>query len=228
MVRLVLFDIDGTLIRTSGAGVKAFARVFREEFNAVDGFEKLKFAGRTDVSLVREFFTVHNVPCTEENFRRFNERYYFWLDRMLADSKCAICAGAPEFIEALKCMPEPPLLGLLTGNLRLGAELKLRKLNLWETFQTGAFADDHEYRDEIAAVAKQRGEELLNRKLAGEEVVVIGDTPHDVKCGRAIGARVLAVATGGSTLAELQSHNPDWLVPDLTSISAHSVVGNGK
>jgi len=82
-------------------------------------------------------------------------------------------------------------------------------------------------RDEIAAVAKQRGEQLLNSKLNGQEVVVIGDTPHDVKCGRAIGAKVLAVATGGSTLEELKLHDPDWLVPDLTSITAQSVIGNG-
>src|SRR5581483_1045398 len=75
VIKLVLFDIDGTLIRTGGAGVKAFAKVFETEFRAVDGFERLKFAGRTDYSIVREFFNVHNIPASPENFQRFFERY---------------------------------------------------------------------------------------------------------------------------------------------------------
>src|SRR5437588_12758544 len=126
MVRLVLFDIDGTLIRTSGAGVRAFAEVFRSEFNATDGFEKLKFSGRTDVSLVREFFGFHGIAATPENFNRFFERYVFWLDHILQDSHTEMCPGIREFIQQLKTLPTPPLLGLLTGNIRLGAEIKLR------------------------------------------------------------------------------------------------------
>src|ERR1051325_3013287 len=87
MVRLVLFDIDGTLVHTGGAGVKAFAKVFETAFGAVDGFERLKFAGRTDVSLVREFFGVHEIAATPENFQRFFERYVFWLDQILRQSR---------------------------------------------------------------------------------------------------------------------------------------------
>src|SRR5438270_3671876 len=113
MIRLVLFDIDGTLIRTSGAGVKAFAAVFRSEFNAVDGFEKLKFSGRTDVSLVREFFSYHQIACTKENFQRFFERYVFWLDHILRESKSEVCPGVWAFVHGLQKLPAPPLLGLL-------------------------------------------------------------------------------------------------------------------
>src|SRR6266436_1835228 len=98
MVRLVLFDIDGTLVRTSGAGVKAFAKVFATEFGAVDGFERLKFSGRTDVSLVREFFGLHDIPATAENFRRFFERYVFWLDDALKQSQGAVCPGVWKFL----------------------------------------------------------------------------------------------------------------------------------
>ena len=115
-------------------------------------------------------------------------------------------------------MPEPPLLGLLTGNIRLGAEIKLRHFNLWEFFTTGAFGDDHEDRRQIAAIARARGAHMLNQPLRGEEVLVIGDTPRDIDCGHAIGARVLAVATGDSTLAELQEHRPTWAVTDLEKV----------
>ena len=225
MVRLVLFDIDGTLIRTGGAGVKAFAKVFHTEFNAADGFERLKFAGRTDFNLVREFFSFHQIPPTPQNFERFFDRYVFWLDHILHQSKATLCPGVGEFIGGLQALPQPPLLGLLTGNIRLGAEIKLRHLNLWETFQTGAFGDDHEERGQIAAIARQRGSRILQTDLAGSQVLVIGDTPFDIRCARAIGARCLAVATGGHPLPELELHQPDWAVKDLRQLTAAEAVG---
>jgi phosphoglycolate phosphatase len=227
VVRLVLFDIDGTLVHTGGAGVKAFAKVFESEFGAKDGFEKLKFAGRTDVSLVREFFGVHGVAATQQNFERFFERYVFWLDHILQDSRTEICPGVWEFIDQLNALPEPPLLGLLTGNIRLGAEIKLRHFQLWDRFETGAFADDHEERDHIAAIARERGRAILGNGLVDDQVLVIGDTPLDIRCGRAIRAKVLAVATGGAKFEELKSHRPDWVIPDLRSLHAADLIADG-
>jgi phosphoglycolate phosphatase-like HAD superfamily hydrolase len=224
MVRLVLFDIDGTLIRTGGAGIRAFGKVFATEFGATDGFEKLKFAGRTDRSLVREFFGMHGIPATDENFRRFCERYVFWLDHIMKESKSEVCAGVMQFLEDLQTLGERPVLGLLTGNIRLGAEIKLRHMHLWDKFETGAFADDDEERPRIAAIARERGSRILNRELRGDEVLVIGDTPLDIHCARAIGAKVLAVATGGATLVELQRHRPDWAVESLMGMSAREAV----
>lgn len=118
------------------------------------------------------------------------------------------------------------MLGLLTGNIRLGAEIKLRHTGLWETFEMGAFADDSEDRNLIAVAARDRGSRLLGKALRGEEVLVIGDTPHDIRCGRFIHAKVLAVATGGATLGELKEHQPDWLVENLTCIRAEEVVSS--
>jgi phosphoglycolate phosphatase-like HAD superfamily hydrolase len=224
MVRLVLFDIDGTLIRTGGAGVKAFAKVFATEFGATDGFERLKFAGRTDFGIVREFFSFHQIAPTPENFERFFERYVFWLDHILRESKVEVCPGVWGFIRQLQALPQPPLLGLLTGNIRLGAEIKLRHLELWDPFETGAFADDHEERDLIAAIARRRGSRLLKEDLRDDQVLVIGDTPLDIRCARAISARVLAVATGGATLAELERHQPDWAVADLGAVTPREIV----
>lgn len=225
MVRLVLFDIDGTLIRTGGAGVKAFAKVFATEFGVADGFERLKFAGRTDYGIVREFFVYHGIPTEPLNFARFFDRYVFWLDQILHECHIEVCAGIREFIAASRRSTHPPRLGLLTGNIRLGAEIKLRRAELWDCFETGGFADDHEERDHIAAVARERGERLLGNPLRDEEVLVVGDTPLDIRCGRAIRAKVLAVATGGATLEELQHHQPDWAVKDLKSIQAETVLG---
>lgn len=227
MIRLVLFDIDGTLVHTGGAGVKAFAKVFATEFQASDGFERLKFAGRTDPSLVREFFGFHGIAATPDNFRRFFESYVFWLDHILAHSRTESCPGTWEWLRGLKALARPPLVGLLTGNIRLGAEIKLRHFDLWKEFDTGAFADDSEDRNEIAAVAHARGARLLETdRLRGDEVLVIGDTPLDVRCARAIGAKTLAVATGGAKLEELKRHQPDWAVADLREIEVGEVCGS--
>ena len=223
MVRLVLFDIDGTLVHTGHAGTKAFAQTFAHVFGLKHGSEKMKFAGRTDVSLVREFFKIHGVPESRENFRQFFESYVFWLEHILSHSQGNECHGVRRFIADLLALPQPPVIGLLTGNIQLGAEIKLRHFGLWDHFMMGGFADDHEERNHIAVAALQRGRRVLDPHLQPHEVVVIGDTPHDVRCGKFIGAKTLAVATGGSTLEELHPHSADWTVRDLTHVSAREI-----
>ena len=225
MVKLVLFDIDGTLIQTGGAGVRAFGRAFAMEFQIPNGTEHLSFAGRTDTGLVRELFAHHRIANTAENTRRFFDCYAFWLDHLLGEHRGRTCPGTHEFLAQLAALPTPPRLGLLTGNIRLGAEIKLRHHSLWTRFEAeaGAFGDDHHHRNDLARIARQRGHQHLRQALRDDEILVIGDTPLDIECGRAINARVLAVATGGAKLPDLAALRPDWVVEDLTRISAAEV-----
>jgi phosphoglycolate phosphatase len=225
VVKLVLFDIDGTLVRTGGAGVKAFEQTFHEIFSLPEATRTLCFAGRTDVSLVRECFNLHRVETSESNFRRFFDAYPPRLERLLGTLPGAVLPGIQSFLDSIYAMPNRPVIGLLTGNVRRGAELKLRHFGLWERFETGAFADDNEDRNCIAATAKTRGEKLIGRDLNGEEIVVIGDTPHDVTCGRSIGAKVLAVATGVHTRDQLARENPDWAVERIDQLTVAQVLG---
>ncbi len=225
MVRLILFDIDGTLIRTHGAGVKAFEKTFVSEFGIAQGTEKLQFAGRTDPSIIRELFQRHQIEPTADQFRRFYECYVYWLDYLLCKSQGEICAGVWNFIHGLSALAKPPLVGLLTGNIRLGAEIKLRHFQLWDCFKLGAFGDDHEERKQLAVLACQQGQRMLAEDLTGDQIVVVGDTPLDIDCARAIQAKTLAVATGGYPLEELQTHQPTWAVPDLNALTAKEVSG---
>ena len=151
---------------------------------------------------------------TPENFAQFFEHYVFWLTISSNKMAAKSCRGVREFIRDLQALPHPPMLGLLTGNIQLGAEIKLRHFGLWEFFEFGGFADDHEDRNRIAAAALERGRRVVGKNLRPEEIVVVGDTPFDIRCGKFIGAKVLAVATGGAKLDELKKHSPDWVVED--------------
>jgi phosphoglycolate phosphatase-like HAD superfamily hydrolase len=225
MIRLVLFDIDGTLIHTSGAGEKAFARVFANFFGVADGTEKLKFAGRTDVAILREFFVHNAIEPSPENIEQFFEAYVFMLDYMLQMLPGGVHPGIWDWLHDLRTLPQKPVVGLLTGNIRLGAEIKLRRFRLWEQFDTGAFADDSMERNEIAATARRRGEGLLGGEIRGDEVLVIGDTPLDIACARSIGAKVLAVGTGMYRPKDLLPLKPDWAVNNLETVSAMEICG---
>ena len=228
MTRLVLFDIDGTLIRTGGAGVRAFARTAEVIHGRPRGTDALRFHGRTDTSLVREFLRAHRIQDTPWNVRHFLDAYVFLLDAELRRGAGELCPGVWEYIRSLRALPDPPLLGLLTGNVRLGAALKLAAHGLGDEFILGAFGDDHEDRNQLAVIARDRANRRLGRRLEGKEIVVVGDTVADIECAHHIGARCLAVATGGVSLSDLLAHSPAAAVESLEEAVAGSLVGKGE
>lgn len=225
---LVLFDIDGTLIRTGGAGVKAFGRTARLLYGVEDATRGIRFHGRTDRSIVREFLATHGFPDSERERDRFLDAYAFLLDEEMHHHAGETCPGVGELIEGLRRWDESPVLGLLTGNIRLGAGLKLRPHGLAESFVLGAFGDDHHDRNELARIALERGCQFLGRPIAGEGVVVIGDTRADIECAHAIGARCVAVATGGETLPELLEHSPALALKSLAGVPVEWVLNAGS
>lgn len=224
MTRLVLFDIDGTLIHTRKAGVRAFFSALKSEFDITNPTEEISFAGRTDKSLIHEFFNNHQIEATEENFNRFFDSYVFWLDYMLRRTPGEVCPGADHFIYNLQAQKNPPMIGLLTGNIRLGAEIKLRHFYMWEYFQMGAFGDEDESRNQLAVIALDRGRKLLGDDLKSEEVVIVGDTSMDIECANAIGVRCLAVSNAGVPIEELKAMHPTWVAQNLGKIAVSTIL----
>ncbi|HJO09722.1 MAG TPA: HAD family hydrolase [Verrucomicrobiota bacterium] len=225
-VRLVLFDIDGTLVSTGGAGMRSFGEAFHAAFGVADATEKIEFAGRTDYSLFREMCRLADVEHTPENRELFFSHYLRLVDSHLHINMGGPFPGVESLLDELTASPSAPVLGLLTGNIREGAKRKLDAYGLWDRFALGGFSDDGEDRNLIAAAAAAKGGKYINRHLRGEEIVVIGDTPKDIACGKYIGARTVGVATGGATLETLQGCEPDWAIADLTHLSVRDVCGD--
>lgn len=222
MIKAVLFDVDGTLIRTGGAGAKAFELALASEFGVRGCVERVAFAGRTDLSLVRELFSLWGIQWNEENRQRFFRSYLSWLPRVLPQHNGMALPGAVKFLDYLESRTPRPLIGLLTGNIQKGAEIKLLFYGLWHRFQMGAYGDEHEDRSEIASIALKRVREILGSEILPQEILIVGDTPHDIACAKYIGARSLAVTTGGASRSKLADCQPDWLVDDLGEFTFES------
>jgi len=218
MIKLILLDIDGTMIHAKGAGGVAFGYAFASLFNRPDGAKRLKFAGRTDLSLLHEFLANHRIEPSSALEASFFDIYAHWLAELLPQFEGSVLPGVRQLLQHPKEDPDAPKLGLLTGNSRLGAEIKLRHFGLWEDQWPGAFGDEHAQRSTLAEWAAQRGSKYLGVSLNPEEILVIGDTPNDVACAQSIGARSLAVATGGFTKEALQRSGATWVMDTLASL----------
>jgi phosphoglycolate phosphatase len=215
--RLLLFDIDGTLIHSGGAGVRALKSAFKERFGIDDDLRDIEIAGMTDSGIVVSILNKHKIPATNENVSAFLDSYVHFLSLELPQRKGTLLPGVLELLERLKSRPHL-VLALLTGNVSRGAQLKLEHYGVWHFFEFGAFADDHRDRNRLGLFARARAKEKHGCEFSSSEIDVIGDTPRDIACGKALGARSVAVATGRWSRDELAKYDPDFLIDDLSDV----------
>ena len=221
MPALLLWDLDETLVTTAGAGERSIVRSARKHWSVAVDLSLIPYAGCTDRRighLIRKHF---GIAEDESTLRAYLDDFVNFVSEELPDSGARILPGISEVVEAAHTSPNHQQ-GLLTGNLRAAAEAKLAPFGLWDYFSFGAFADDAIERLDLGPVALARASECYGVTFAREEVTVIGDTPHDIACARAIGARSLAVASGRFTSKQLAECEPTCLVRSLQEPAALS------
>ena len=214
-MHVCLFDIDGTLISSGGAGKAALEAALADEFGVTHLIEKLQLSGRTDRAILRDLFRLHVIEETPENLRRLTAAYLRRLPECLRRNAGRVLPGVAELLHALSGRGDV-LVGLLTGNVRDGARVKLGHFGLHDYFAVGGYGDHHFDRDDVAREALAEVHRVLNGAADPNRVWVVGDTPLDVRCARAIGARAAAVSTGWHSREELADCGPDLLFDDLS------------
>src|SRR5437870_3103371 len=215
--RLLLFDIDGTLVHAAGAGVESLKLALTERFGTKDDLQDIEIAGMTDSGIVISILNKHQIPATNENIAAFLDSYVHFLSLELPRRAGKLLPGVLELLEKLKARPNL-VLALLTGNVSRGAQLKLDHYGVWHFFEFGAFADDHQDRNRLGPFARARAKQRHGRQFSASEIDVIGDTPRDIACGQAFGARTIAVATGTWSRDQLAKYQPDFLIDDLSNV----------
>ena len=223
MHRLVLFDIDGTLLHSHGAGRRAMEAALLETFGT-KGSPAYRYDGKTDKQIVRDLMREEGFSdaIIDARMAELLDTYVAGLQREIASPHTRVEAitGVLPLLDALVHRSHC-IVGLLTGNLEPGAQHKLTAAGIdFGRFALGAYGSDHEIRSELPAIAQQRAREVLGLAIEGSAMVIVGDTPSDIACGRPIGARAIAVATGHYTVESLSEHAPDALFNDLGDTEA--------
>lgn len=222
-MKLVLFDIDGTVLLSDGAGKRAVRRAMVEVFGTA-GPEAHRFDGKTDRQIVRELQRLEGHPDRhiDEHMPRAIGRYVELLQEELdrADHRAYTLPGVPELLDALE-KRDDVILGLLTGNVIEGARAKLAAVGLDpDRFVVGAYGSDHEARGELPTIARQRVVDSHGHEFSGQDIVIIGDTPSDIQCGQSIGVRAIGVATGHYSVQELLDCGAYAAFEDLSDTGA--------
>jgi phosphoglycolate phosphatase len=218
--RVILFDIDGTLV-WGGPAKEAFVEAMRDTFGTAGDSDGVSFAGKTDPQIARELLVREGLDASdiEVGFPDLWDRYTTNLAERLVELPMDVLPGVPELLAALSGRDDVGM-GLLTGNIERGAQLKLGSAGLLDHFELGSYGSDHEERDELPAVAMERARSVWQSELTAADAIIVGDTPRDVTCGLAGGMRTLAVATGHFGASALEEAGAYHVVEDLTDVEA--------
>jgi phosphoglycolate phosphatase len=219
---VLLFDIDGTLIRCGGAGGQSLCAALGEEFNLPE-VEPVPLHGRTDLGIINELLSKHGIESNQENRSRLCDRYYSKLPsrlKQLSDERSAhVLPGVSQLLGHLTSSANC-VLALLTGNMPTSARIKLEHFGLWSYFRFGVYGDLTDHRPRLASPAHSAIADYFGQSAAPRRVVVIGDTPLDVELASTMQARSLAVCTGGFSQAELLNCGADWVLDNLADTQA--------
>jgi len=219
--KLLLFDIDGTLILSGGAGGKALSRAFEELFGIEHVSSKIILDGMTDRAIARILIQqFSNEISKKDNIEKIIDavlqKYLFYLKEEISFSEnFHVLPGILKILTSLS-LREEIVLGLATGNIKEGAKIKLSRGNLFDFFSFGGFGCDAEKRTELISIAIKRAKEKVGLNFAREEIFVIGDTHHDIRAGQELGVKTIAVATGSFSSDTLAKYKPSFLIPQFT------------
>ena len=213
-MNVLLFDIDGTLLLTGGAGRVAMQRTMRAMFDLSE-LALIDVHGRTDHAIISDLFSAHQIELTSETRAEFVKSYHQELAYTISQCDGYLMPGVVELLVELHLLPNVTI-GILTGNSQRAAQIKLQFFKIERFFVLGGYGDDHTDRNRVARTALERCEDHFGASIDGDRIWVIGDTVHDIRCARSIGAKAIAVETGGGCPEKLQDEEPDLLLPDLT------------
>ena len=221
MKKLVLFDIDGTIMNTDGGGAMSCQRALETVFRRTVPLDNYRMSGKTDTQIVLELMERVGIDRekTTAKLGEICDLYIEGLKREVVGWNPELCPGIPALLNRLSDRDDA-VLGLLTGNIKRGAEVKLNRVGLWPYFVTGAFGDGAPERQLLPEIAQHTARDQFERTFKGKDMVVIGDTPNDVLCGKHLNVKAIAVATGGYGADELAGHEPDHLFEDLSDTDA--------